>query len=151
MAELYELEKGAEKGYPKKCPITGLGYFMELTSLYGKDVVPTYGGPFDSYTIPVKDGESGEWVRYRYDHDAGTWIDGGESLDERMILPQHRRKGEIKITQQQINEWRHKAEKWDKLNKQIGKYYNGENNEPPEKNGDLCDIGEAAATAFGYL
>lgn len=38
-----------------------------------------------------------------------------------------------------------KAKKWDKLEEEISKFYD----ESPA--GDLCDIGEAAAAAFGYL
>ena len=37
--------------------------------------VPTYGGPFDSYTIPTKD-SNGEFNCERYDHDVGDWVDG---------------------------------------------------------------------------
>lgn len=48
-----------------------------------------------------------------------------------------------------------KAKKWDKLDAQISEYYESENKEgnviPPEKDGDLCDIGELAAIAFGWL
>jgi hypothetical protein len=38
-----------------------------------------------------------------------------------------------------------KARKWDKLDEEISKYYED------DAEGDLCDIGEAAAAAFGYL
>ncbi|SHG86186.1 hypothetical protein SAMN05443549_107161 [Flavobacterium fluvii] len=49
-----------------------------------------------------------------------------------------------------------KAEKWDKLNDEIGKYYENdteddEENEDEEFEGSLLDIGETAAIAFGYL
>lgn len=37
--------------------------------------VPTYGGPYDSYTIPTRDGD-GEFSCERYDHDVGGWVDG---------------------------------------------------------------------------
>lgn len=37
--------------------------------------VPTYGGPFDSYTIPTRD-SSGEFSCERYDHDVGGWVEG---------------------------------------------------------------------------
>ncbi|EDS7032451.1 hypothetical protein XW75_001202 [Salmonella enterica subsp. enterica serovar Oranienburg] len=40
--------------------------------------VPTYGGPFDSYTIPTRD-SSGEFSCERYDHDLGGWV-GGEFI-----------------------------------------------------------------------
>jgi len=46
-----------------------------------------------------------------------------------------------------------KAERWDKLNEKIGKYYQEEQDEDynDEFEGNLCDIGETAALAFGYL
>lgn len=55
--------------------------------------------------------------------------------------------------QKQINEWKRKAERWDALEKEISKFYLDENGDelPEDEGGDLCDIGEAAATAFGYL
>jgi regulator of RNase E activity RraB len=60
-----------------------------------------------------------------------------------------------KISQKQIEEWKRKAEKWDALDDDISKYYcnkDGEVDEDnPEKNGDLGDIGEVAARALGWL
>lgn len=49
-----------------------------------------------------------------------------------------------------------KAEKWDKLGDEIGKYYENdidddEENDDEEFEGSLLDIGETAAIAFGYL
>ncbi|WP_336689397.1 MULTISPECIES: zinc ribbon domain-containing protein [unclassified Chryseobacterium] len=44
-----------------------------------------------------------------------------------------------------------KAEMWDKLDEQIGKIYANECESTDEEEGDLLDIGEAAARAFGYL
>lgn len=49
-----------------------------------------------------------------------------------------------------------KSEKWDKLDEEIGKYYENdtdddEENEDEEFEGSLLDIGETAAIAFGYL
>lgn len=85
MANMYDFEKGKEKGYPERCPITGLPYFMEM-ELDG-EMVPTYGGPFDSYTIPTKDehDEDGGYIRERYDHDEGAWV-GCESISNDYIL-----------------------------------------------------------------
>lgn len=59
---------------PDVCPITGRRFFMwiEHPSL---GYVPTYGGPFDSYTIPTRD-SSGEFSCERYDHDLGGWREG---------------------------------------------------------------------------
>lgn len=56
----------------------------------------------------------------------------------------------MNYTEEQILEWKNKAEKWDALDEQLSTYYlqvdDGETDEA-----DLCDIGETAAAAFGYL
>lgn len=60
-------------------------------------------------------------------------------------------------TDEQIAEWREKAEKWDALDKKIescyGKY-NADGEFEPLEEDEGCDlgyIGETAARAFGYL
>ncbi len=58
---------------------------------------------------------------------------------------------EKKPTQAEIAEWKKKADQWDNLDSEIGKFYEGPNGEPPEKEGDLGDIGEVAASAFGWI
>jgi len=50
-----------------------------------------------------------------------------------------------------LNEVFAKAENWDKLDAEIGVFYENEDDEDFEDDGNLCDIGEAAAIAFGYL
>jgi len=45
-------------------------------------MVPTYGGPYDSYTIPTVDSD-GEFCCERYDHDEGAWVDS-ECLSVRL-------------------------------------------------------------------
>lgn len=59
-----------------QCPISGLKFFanVEHPEL---GMVATYGGPFDSYTIPHLD-EDDELRRERYDWDADHWVEGGE-------------------------------------------------------------------------
>lgn len=42
-----------------------------------------------------------------------------------------------------------KADQWDKLDEKIGKFYESDTGDIEE--GDLGDIGELAASAFGYL
>ena len=59
-------------------------------------------------------------------------------------------------TNDQIQEWKKKADKWDALEEEISAVYGYiENNEWIEyengEGGDLCDIGEKAARAFGFL
>jgi hypothetical protein len=54
-------------------------------------------------------------------------------------------------TTEQIEQWKAKAEKWDALAARIEKYYVNEDGEESEEGGDLCDIGEEAAMAFGWL
>lgn len=58
-------------GKLNRCSITGLPFFMEIEH---PDLgwVPTYGGPYDSYTIPRKN-NNGEYYRERFDHDEGIW------------------------------------------------------------------------------
>ncbi|MEA9440033.1 hypothetical protein VCX45_04850 [Aeromonas caviae] len=70
--------------WPDKCPITRRDFFMEI------DGVPTYGGPYDSYTIPEMLGtpeqpwhERELFVR-RFDHDRGCWVDD-EIISQRVI------------------------------------------------------------------
>lgn len=59
---------------PDVCPITGRKFFMWIEH-EKLGYVPTYGGPFDSYTIPTRD-SSGEYSCERYDHDVGGWVEG---------------------------------------------------------------------------
>lgn len=83
--------KPAQGGaYPSKCPITGRQFFMAIE--HPKlGTVPTYGGPYDSYTIPHAEGEphtpwhERELACYRYDHDLGGWVDGTEDVPLRII------------------------------------------------------------------
>jgi len=49
-----------------------------------------------------------------------------------------------------INMYSEKAEKWDTLDKKIAGYYVDENSNVTSAS-DLIDIGEDAASAFGYL
>ncbi len=65
-----------ERWCPDVCPITGRRFFGWIEHWKtGKDI-PTYGGPFDSYTLPVKD-EDGTFSCERFDHDAGEWMTEG--------------------------------------------------------------------------
>lgn len=76
--------------YPEKCPITGRPFFMVLDHPE-LGPVPTYGGPFDSYTIPAPEGEPTDpWHERelrceRFDHDAGYWVEGGEPIPLRIV------------------------------------------------------------------
>jgi len=57
------------------CPVTGMPFFMTIEHPEYGDL-PTYGGPFDSYTIPVKLTEDADHLsRLRFDHDLGGWRD----------------------------------------------------------------------------
>lgn len=75
----------AENSYdpPSHCPITGLAFFMWIAHHATGKLVPTYGGPFDSYTIPQRD--DGCLVRERFDHDAGHWVDGREDVGLQVV------------------------------------------------------------------
>uniref|UniRef100_A8GLN7 Uncharacterized protein n=1 Tax=Serratia proteamaculans (strain 568) TaxID=399741 RepID=A8GLN7_SERP5 len=72
VAEL-EHEKGnrGEGWRPDIDPITGRAFFMWIAHPT-KGMVPTYGGPYDSYTLAERDTDSGYFVE-RYDHDDGRW------------------------------------------------------------------------------
>lgn len=58
---------------PEICPITRRPFFMWIEHP-SDGMVPTYGGPLDSYTIPVLDSD-GEFCCDRFDHDEGCWVD----------------------------------------------------------------------------
>ncbi|EAA0542230.1 hypothetical protein DCV66_22170 [Salmonella enterica subsp. enterica serovar Schwarzengrund] len=78
--QIVELSRAASvnsQWKPDVFPVTGRKFFMwiEHETL---GYVPTYGGPFDSYTIPTRD-SSGEFSCERYDHDLGGWV-GGEFI-----------------------------------------------------------------------
>jgi hypothetical protein len=79
--------------YPDKCPITRRDFFM-LIEHPTLGLVPTYGGPFDSYTIPHMEGTADqpwherELICHRFDHDEGYWMDdvmGVETIPMRVI------------------------------------------------------------------
>lgn len=82
---------------PDRCPITQLPFFMWI---HHPDLglVPTYGGPYDSYTIPVVDEIPAggadfhelEFTRHRFDHDEGAWVESEDPCmrvisDQRLI------------------------------------------------------------------
>jgi len=59
---------------------------------------------------------------------------------------------EIQAAPRQEEIWKAKAAKWDALGEKIAKYYpDGEEEEKFDDSEGLIGIGEAAATAFGYL
>lgn len=62
-----------------KCPITGRPFFMNIDHDQ-LGYVATYGGPFDSYTIPALARDGSELRSERYDHEDGRWIEGGEPV-----------------------------------------------------------------------
>jgi hypothetical protein len=83
-----------KEAVPAVCPITNRPFFMLIEDEQG---VPkaTYGGPLDSYTIPeIEDYEKGTPLHERsmtcrrYDHDAGAWVEGCETIDIKLINEQ---------------------------------------------------------------
>lgn len=56
-------------------------------------------------------------------------------------------------TKDQIEEFKIKADKWDALGDKIASFYCDDNGNEfsDDEGGDLVDIGEAAAMAFGFL
>lgn len=57
---------------------------------------------------------------------------------------------EIESLKKKVSILEIKASSYDILDVKIGKFYKDDGNEP-EQEGDLCDIGEVAASHFGYL
>lgn len=55
----------------------------------------------------------------------------------------------MEISEKEYNELKLKASKWDALDVKLAEIYNEDYDVDQEV--DLCDIGEIAATAFGYL
>jgi hypothetical protein len=93
MSLLAKQEQGEPVAYPDKCPITRRDFFM-LIEHPTLGLVPTYGGPFDSYTIPHMEGAADqlwherELICHRFDHDEGYWMDdvmGVETIPMRVI------------------------------------------------------------------
>ncbi len=74
-----------ERWCPERCPITGRPFFMWIEHHASAQMVPTYGGPLDSYTIPVR-ADDGSYECERYDHDAGGWlVDQVEDVGLRVV------------------------------------------------------------------
>lgn len=79
LTKYYDGFKEVKIDVPEKCPVTNLPFFM-MVKHPDLGFVPTYGGPYDSYTIPKKDND-GNYYRTRVDHDEGNWIDGYEYVE----------------------------------------------------------------------
>ncbi|WP_051230322.1 ASCH domain-containing protein [Epilithonimonas caeni] len=72
------------------CPVTGLKHFASITN-EDSVFVETYGGPFDSYTIPIQDPDDPkEFTRTRYCHDRGEWR-GDEMISKKTGIPKDRK------------------------------------------------------------
>lgn len=56
----------------------------------------------------------------------------------------------IPITIEELTALKATSAAWDQLNYEIGEFYD-ENNEKYHQEAAICEIGEIAATAFGYL
>lgn len=74
--------KQAAPWCPDECPITGRKFFMWIERADGGQV-PTYGGPYDSFTIAERDEQGTFWCE-RFDHDEGVWSDSIH-IDLRLI------------------------------------------------------------------
>ena len=81
-----------ERWCPDVCPITFRPFFMWVDHPR-LGMVPTYGGPFDSYTIPEPELPiTGSTQRHevgflceRFDHDLGGWVEDFEDPGYRVI------------------------------------------------------------------
>lgn len=82
--------RGEFASFPDKCPITRRPFFMVLEHPE-LGLVPTYGGPYDSYTIPHMEGQPDqlfherELACHRYDHDLGSWHADEEGIPLRIV------------------------------------------------------------------
>lgn len=56
----------------------------------------------------------------------------------------------MEISVEEYTKIKAKAVQWDALNEKLASIY-GDGDDDNEQETDLCDIGEIAATAFGYL
>ncbi|MFY0993518.1 MULTISPECIES: hypothetical protein [Pseudomonas] len=94
----------AARWCPDECPITGRKFFMWIEHPDG-GMVPTYGGPFDSYTIPTRDGDEGFFCE-RYDHDYGGWRDdeivGLKLIDDQSDECEHGQVAELQAEIEQL-------------------------------------------------
>lgn len=61
---------------PAICPITGRKFWGNIDHPE-RGLVATYGGPFDTYSIPYLSDDNELRVE-RFDQDAGDWVEGGE-------------------------------------------------------------------------
>ena len=59
--------------------------------------------------------------------------------------------GEPGIDFAKIEKWKQKADKWDKLDDEIGVFYTEDYDEDEDMGMGLVSIGEIAAGAFGYM
>lgn len=110
LAVVEELEKAQQAANinnwwkPDVCPITGRRFFMWIEHP-DLGYVPTYGGPYDSYTIPTRD-DVGEFSCERYDHDFGGWVDdecaGLYVIDEDEICRVHELEQSVAELQEQL-------------------------------------------------
>lgn len=74
--QIVELSRAANvnnQWKPEVCPVTGRQFFMWIEHP-ALGYVPTYGGPFDSYTIPTR-GSDGEFSRERIRREHAEWSD----------------------------------------------------------------------------
>ena len=94
------------------------------------------------------------------EHESYSWQTVEEIINNPKITHEVKntikRYNDIKLEYEaMIEKYKIKSEKWDKLDEKIGKFYENdiddEENEDGEDEGNLIDIGEVVAIAFGYL
>lgn len=72
------------------CPITGLEFFADIPDENG-NIIATYGGPFDSYSVPIPDEDfPNEFFRRRFCHDRGCWRED-ETISKKTNIPKDRK------------------------------------------------------------
>lgn len=85
---------------PDICPISGRAFWGNL-SHPRLGYVATYGGPFDTYTIPEVC-DDGELRSERYDHERGDWVEGGEPVGWFYSEQQPAQQEPVKLTEYEL-------------------------------------------------
>lgn len=103
--------KQAAPWCPDECQITGRKFFMWIERADGRQV-PTYGGPYDSFTLAQRDEQGAFWCE-RFDHDEGVWSDSIH-IDLRLIDNQREdfEFGHVDQLQGQVDALRPDAERY---------------------------------------
>lgn len=111
-SEHHDLVGQAPRGVPKSCPVTGRPYWGLIEHPdYG--LVPTYGGPYNTYTIPhtVEDGDLTALMCENYDHDHGAWSDNDDPTIGYLVEGEPLSASALVVLEKLPEKWRGNAER----------------------------------------